>query len=78
MQKYEQDTSEVPKSFFNFKNVRSRSFFLVFSCFYWISLEIDQSGSKKALVESEVVDFEAAKKMFETSPYHVMGTQGLL
>ena len=41
-------------------------------------MEFDQSGSKKALVESEVVDFEAVKKMFETSPYHVMGTQGLL
>ena len=41
-------------------------------------MEFGQSGSKSEYLESEVFVIEAAKKMFEKSPDHVVGTQTLL
>ena len=41
-------------------------------------MEFGQSGSKSEYLESEVFVIEAAKKMFERSPDHVVGTQTLL
>ena len=41
-------------------------------------MEFGQSGSKSEYLENEVIVIEAAKKMFEKSPDHVVGTQTLL
>ena len=53
-------------------------FFLIFLQFLWNLVSLGRKVSTLNKLVAEVFVIEAAKKMFEKSPDHVVGTQTLL
>ena len=53
-------------------------FFLIFVEFLWNLVNLGRKVSTLNILVAEVFVIEAAKKMFERSPDHVVGTQTLL